>query len=250
MRRSVFALLLVFSFLLLGGCISQSYTQKVDYDGKSVISNTIDLSVVKGYYKQFGFNSEEEFAANITSFSQEACGKIMKKDKTIICIADGLTITLNRNFTSKEGYYSFAVIEGVPYKIYRLTVNKIPADKFGKSAQGLTFAGYSEPGMVNPIDLKKKEENSVSAQGLGAIPGFSFTYSIELPGEVTSATAGTYQADISGSTAKFDMVKVMANSAPLVVESRELNVFLIAAGFGFFLLVLLAAMFFMMKKRH
>ncbi len=248
MRRSILAVLL-FSILLLGGCISQTYHQKVDYEGKSVISNIIDLSTIKGYYKQLGFDSEEQLAQNLTSFSNDACAKIMKKDKTIECSVGELTIELQRNFTSKEGYYTFSVIEGVPYKIYRLTVNKIPVDKFGKAAQGLKFLSYSEPGMTATIDLKKKEDNAISSQGFGAIPGFSFVYEAEVPGEIISATAGTYMAGVSGSTATFDLVNVMENSSPLVVESRELNVLLIAAGLGFAVLVGLAAMFFMMKKR-
>lgn len=248
MRRFILGLIL-FSILFLGGCISQTYHQKVDYEGKSVISNVIDLSSIKGYFNQLGFDSEEQFSSNITSFSIDACAKITKKDKTIDCTVADATITLRRNFTSKDGYYTFSVIEGVPYKVYRLTVNKIPVDRFGKAAQGLKFLSYSEPGMVNPIDLKKKEDNAISAQGFGAIPGFSFVYQAEVPGEITSAYAGDYKATVSGSTASFDLVKVMGNSSPLIVESRELNVLLLVVGFGFAILVILAAMFFTGRKR-
>lgn len=242
---------ILFSVLLLSGCISQEFTQKVGIDGTSIIEDKLDFNSMTGFYKELGFNSEDALRNNLTSIVTNYCDKIATKDKTIGCVADGLTITLSRNFTSKEGYYTFEANDGVPYKTYKLTINKIPMEKFGKAAQGLKFGTYFDgSGIAKDIDLRKTDENAVSAQGLAGVPGLQLEYSVEIPGEMTSATAGNYSAKITDNKATFNVVDVMASSAPLVIESKELNVFLIVVVVGVIVLLLLAFVFFSFKANN
>ncbi|MFA6530835.1 MAG: hypothetical protein WCT31_03830, partial [Candidatus Micrarchaeia archaeon] len=135
-------------FLFLGFLSGVSFSSsnstidfhQVVYDsGSSVITNTIDFSTMSGYFTVIGGNIAAEvgqkFMDNMALILPNACEKIVKKDRTIECSYDGLTLSMKKNFTAKDGYYTFESEEGLPYKKYRLTVNKIPVDKFGKPLQ-------------------------------------------------------------------------------------------------------------------
>jgi hypothetical protein len=188
------------------------------------------------------------FAKNIDDMLSSACSNMMKRDKSTECSSGNLSLSMTRNLTNKDGYYNFEVTGEFPYRTYKLTVNRIPMDKFGRSLQlGFNPSNRSLPfSDASAIDLRK--DNSATAKGYEVI-GFGIQYVVNMPGEITSATAGNYTAMVAGSTASYDLVGVMNDSAPLKVESRELNLLLISLLAGVLLLIFLVMAFFAGKKK-
>ena len=235
------------------------FDQQVSQDSSALYTGTIDFSAFSSYFSALGSASsaeaEQKFKDNITQLLPLACEKVKKKDKTFECETDNLSLVLRRNFTANEGYYTFEVTGEFPYRTYRVIVNKIPLDKFGKVLQQSLGKGSSETetafsvfSEAKAIDFKKTEDNALSSAGFKML-GLNLLYNVEMPGEITSATSGGYNAVVSGSTAGFNLVDVMENSAPLVVESRELNVFLFVMIGGVILLVLLTLAFLNSRKK-
>lgn len=233
--------------------------QKVDSNSNSIITSKVDFSALASYFyvlsPDFSFELEQKFKESLSEILPGFCEKIYKKDKNTACTAEEYSLSLSKNFTSKEGYYTFEKTGEFPYKTYRIVVSRIPLDKFGKLYQyGLgtgseeSEAAFSMFSSSKMIDLKKKDENAITAQGMEMFQ-FSFNYEIEMPGEITSANAGSYSGLVSGSKADFNMIEVMKNSSPLVVESRELNIFVIVIGLGVLLLALVSFMFFKFNKK-
>lgn len=228
------------------------FTHNLRQDSTSNMTAAVDFNAMKNYVVMVGGPAGETawvlFSKNMDEMLSGACGNIMKKDKTTECSPGNLSLYMTRNFTNKDGYYSFEVTGEFPYRTYKLTVNRIPMDRFGRSLQsGFSLSNRTMPlSDAGVIDLRK--DNSAVAKGYQVI-GFGIQYVANMPGEVTSATAGSYNAAIGGSTASYDLVGVMENSAPLVVESRELNLLLIFLLAGGLLLVFLVLVFFAGKKK-
>ena len=134
---------------------------------------------------------------------------------------------MKKEFTTKDGYYTFEAKEGIPYTTYTLKVNKIPVDKFSKELQAqqkiIAASPYGSgiPLKMTAIDLRKAEDTSIAAQGLEQVQGLGLIYSVEMPGEIVKAEAGNYFAAVSGNTAEFDLLSVMKIPPHLLLNPRR-----------------------------
>lgn len=261
MKRSSSCFWLFFLFLGLLPASSFSsatidFHQYITDSGVSVITNTIDFSTMSGYFTVIGGNFavevEQKFLDNMAFIMPSACDKITKKDRTIECGYDGLSLYMRKNFTAKDGYYSFETEEGLPYKKYKLTVYKLPVDKFGKPLQSIlqdpdVGDTVSIVSSASAIDLRKSEDNAISASGFELLK-IGVEYRVAMPANVESAYAGNYTAQIDDNVANFDVVSVMKDSAPLVIISKELNLLLISVSICVILILLVAFLFFFGRK--
>lgn len=248
-------LLLLIGVLLLSGCIQEDFYQKVERDGRSVIRVQFDftqfLALAQERGSQYGVSglSEGDFVLRL----QEACSEARAKDASITCQVNGSRLMMGKTFDARNPYYTFEAQEGIPYRTYRLTVNRLPLDRLTLPAPNLTGPAAAAQAPAQALDLTNKSDSARVAQGLSIIQGFRLTYSVEMPADIETATAGPYQAQRDPSNphvATFDMVEVLSDSEPLVVESRELNILPIVALVAFALLVLVSTLYFLgVRKR-
>lgn len=255
MKREVI-LILAAMILFLSGCVTQTFTQKMERDGTSVVESRTNLVQYPGYLKLINDEfKKKDVAGEIGVVIENVCKGIEETDPLTKCNVEDLSLIMKKEFTIKDGYYTFEAKEGIPYTTYVLKVNKIPVDKFSKElqAQQKTIAasqyGSGIPLKMTAIDLRKAEDASIAAQGLEQVQGAGLIYAIEMPGEIVKAESGAYNASITGNTAEFDLIDVMKNSSPLVVESQEINVLWIVIILGTIALVVVGYSFFAGQKK-
>ena len=165
------------------------------------------------------------------------------------CSVDGNKITLRRSFTPQDGFYTFEA-SGSKYKV---EVKKIPIKSFSKPNAGTTDSsgglGGLGSGESKDIDFTDKIGNAQTAIGFQTLK-MNMTYIVEMPAGVTKATAGKYNAKIEGNKAIFDLVQVLGDSEPLVVEAEggTSTMMLVIAGVVV-LAVLLLLWFFVFNKK-
>lgn len=248
----IFAAMMIF----LSGCITQTFTQKMERDGTSVVESKTNLVQYPGYLKLINDEfKKKDVTGEIAALLDKVCQGIAEKDPLTKCNVEDLSLVMKKEFTTKDGYYTFEAKEGIPYTIYTLKVNKIPVDKFSKELQAqqkiIAASPYGSdiPLKMSAIDLRKTGDTSIAAQGLEQVQGVSLIYAIEMPGEIVKAEAGAYFAGISGNTAEFDLLDMMKNSSPLVVESQEINVLWIVVIIGILALVVVGHLFFASQKK-
>ena len=237
------AVLLLAAMILLSGCIKQEYNQKIERDGSSMIQQITDFSPMVETMEE-AMNETDGETGDVTEGLSEVCDKIT--DETISCSVDGLILTLEKKFTPEDGYYTFEVEQGL-FNTYKVTVNKIPTDAFGDALEGEDFVDGATTS-TQIVSLKDKTNAKQAAQ-TAALIGMEFTYVVEMPGSVTSATVdgGEYTPEVEGSTAKYDLVEVFDDSGPLVIESQELNVLWIGIILAVIVIAVLAFMYFKKK---
>lgn len=204
----LFAILLLFS-----GCISSSIYQKVERDGSSTLQVTIDISKSASAITPAALNS-------LRKQMQDTCESIATSKTGTSCKVDNNTMILTRSLTVADEY-AFQSQMGLPYNNYKITVNKLSFNKFipakQKNEAGL-FGVFAQP-----IDMTEKEQNKAFATKLKQL-NISVQYDIEMPGEIVSASAGKAKPVINGNTVSFNLADALENSAPMEIESQELNV--------------------------
>ena len=239
------AVLLLAAMILLSGCIKQEYYQKMEKDGSSMIKQITDFSpMVETMKESMADFDGGDSGENVTEGLKEVCNEIT--DETISCSADGLILTLEKRFTPEDGYYTFEVEQGL-FNTYKVTVNKIPTDAFGDALSGEDFIDGATAS-TQIVSLKDKTNAKQAAQTATLI-GMEFSYVVEMPGSITSATVdgGEYVPEIEGSTAKYDLVEVFDDSGSLVIESQELNILWIGIALAVIVIAVLAFMYFKKK---
>lgn len=250
--KRLFALFL-FSMLILSGCVSQSYTHNVDKNGNSEISVVMDFSKLPFYASQFG-KTKDQSKSVLSKALAEACENTAKIDKSTECSVQDDKVLMKKSFTDKDGYYTFEVNEGIPYRTYRMIIYKIPSESFAKllypTAKKYTsdFLSADIEGVPLIIDLRKKQENAITASGLKLLPDFDYTYEVQMPGEIINSYYGNNSVQSSGNKVKFNLVQVLEKSEPLVIESKEINILLIGLIIGAIIIIGLWLSFFSKQK--
>ncbi len=246
MRKEIFLIFLL-GVLFLSGC--QSYYQKFERNGNSEITYTIDFTRMITQLASQSGKSTDEITKNISSSIAAACTNITQKDSSISCTVDGVKMVLKRSFAPGD-YYTFSSEGGILYNIYNLTINKIPADKFSIGLESIGRAmGISEIKKQELIDLNAKEKNKLVATQMKSFTGFEIMYTVEMPGDITKAVAGSTEATINRTKATFNITKVMDDSAPLTVEARELNLTVLLSLCFVVVLAIVVIAFFLFKKK-
>ncbi|MCI0504267.1 hypothetical protein L0Y65_06185 [Candidatus Micrarchaeota archaeon] len=231
MRREIFALLLL--SVIGGAALDQSYMQAVSRNGASVIEKTMEVTLFSNQLSQEGL---------------ARMGEVCRTSDTLNCSVDveNKKITMAESFSS-GGYYTLTSDYGIPFITYTLTLGKVPTDEFSNSLERLLVAANATEysggsGAVKPIDLADREANAESAGVLKMLKA-NLTYTITMPSQVSEARAGNISGMVSGPSARFDLVSVMEESAPIVVRSQEPNYGYIIAIAGVVVLAALAFSF-------
>ena len=225
-----FSLVFIILFsLILFGCVSQDYYQKVNRDGTSVIRQTTSLPPLSG---------------DLLSALQKECANYGS------CTVGNGSITLEKEFSESDGYYAFETKIEFPFNVHVLKVNLIPSERFGEFYSSFAKKYYNDSSLFSSkvVQLSRKSDNIKYAEQLNS-SGISVTYTIEMPSDVSRAEAGTYKAQVSGKAATFNLGAVLYDSAPLEVESRELNIALIFAVLVLIVLIAISLQFFMRSRK-
>ncbi len=229
MRREILALLLI--SLSASAAFDQSYVQVLDRDGSSAIQKTMQVAIFSQMTAQ-ALSGMEQYCASLTAFN---------------CSVDPVnkTVTINDSFSS-GGYYEYTTDYGLPFVTHTLTIERIPTDRFSSLLDRLLAAGNVSGagggGATAAIDLRDNATNVPNAAYLRQF-GTNITYTVVMPADISSATAGNASASVSGRTATFDLVSVLSASKPIVVVSTELNLGYIVAIIGVLVIIGLAASF-------
>jgi hypothetical protein len=142
-------------------------------------------------------------------------------DPSFKCTANGLVLSITKEFGEGQ-YYTVQKDSNILVTNYKITVNKIPVNVFSEALPRDKFSNQIHV----PIDLSDKETNKKNYESQKSA-GVNITYTLEAPGSISNAYSGEYKATIKGSKATFDLVEVAKDSAPLIVESTQINFTLI-----------------------
>lgn len=232
MKKIILALLVL--SMAVGAVFDQTYVQQVGRSGGSSISKTMDVSILAGQLSADAFVNMEAYCSNSTG---------------IMCSVDPASkiIVINQTFTPGI-YYSFASDYGIPYATYTLTVSRVPT--FSDTLQNILVAvGESSPTQQTAasLDLADKAANAQMIQPLRQL-NVSLEYTIVMPSDIISASAGNVTGVVEGSTATFNLVDMLAEGQPIKVVSREVNYSYLTAILGVVLLIVLAYLFLTSSK--
>ncbi len=230
MRREILALLLL--ALSASAAFDQTYLQTLSRDGNSTIEKTMQVTI---------------FSNQLDSQAMAKMDEFCKGQTALDCSLDvgNKTITITDSFSS-GGYYEYTTDYGLPYVTHTLTITRIPTDRFStlldRILSAANVSGSGGGGSVSPIDLRDNATNVQNAAYLRQF-GANLTYTIIMPADISSAASGALNASVSGRTASFDLVGVLAESKPIVVRSQELNLGYITAIVGVLIIAALAVSF-------
>jgi len=201
MKRIIWLLLL--ATILIGGCISIEFEQKVDENGDCRITERIDISSLVSMAAAKGnvsMPTEEEVCANYTKEGYE-------------CSYDDGVITIAKDFKLSEAdFYSFEREDSLFETTYTLTVTQMP--KMGK-----------EPTMFNQTGQPKIDTSLTAPEAKGVASmmktmNINITYTVKMPSPVVDAEGAVR---ISGNTATFDVLERMENQRNIVVIAKGYN---------------------------
>lgn len=216
------AVMVFFVALLALGCISQTYYHKINPDGSSTISQTTDYAKVIASETENGKNSQKLLDSAELAFARVCSTTKME------CRYDESSITLTDTANQRNDFYEFESAQSLFGSSYKITINKIPRQKFdsalqkGRDALDKSLIGDAEKEIVPDLDLNDREGNAQLARDLKNNNADAM-YVVEFPVAITSATSGNYSARIKGNIAEFDMAAVLSDSSPITIEGSESN---------------------------
>jgi len=232
MYASHYALLLGLMAMLISGCVSLDFRQKVERNGDSVFTESIDLSTLLSAGSQYGADE---------AVLSKTCENITAKDSAINCSYDGGVITISKKVAAQDGGYMFNRSSEFPYVVYTLEVRKVP-----QFVESDTFS--SAPAGATDTDFKSPSAKLTAATMKTA--GASISYKVEMPGELVSAENGDIVKNEDGiAYAEYDVLGLMSEGEYIVVKSREYDVLMlgIAAGAAVLLIGGIAVAIVLMK---
>ncbi len=235
--------------VFLAGCISITYYHKVNGDGTSTLEQQLDLTGYINAMKGVGTGAgggQSDPSAQLALL----CASVQPKLKEgTECKVENNVWTLRKAFKTEDGFYTFESKDNKQI----LTVNKLPADLFMKPGEdsGGGFGGGLGTGAAQDLDFNDKVKNKQSADQMTQNPAFqiNMTYVIEMPGPVTKAVYGSHEAKKEGNKAVFNLVEVLADSAPLVVESEAGSNMLLIIGAVVAVVIVLALLWFFLSRK-
>ena len=228
--RLVLAILLL--SVLAGAAIDQTYIQTITSNGNSMIEKTMELSI---------------FSDQITNDTLVRMSGVCNKQPNLGCSVDvnKKKVIVSQSFISGD-YYVYSTDYGFPSITKKLTISKIPTDKFSSSLERLLLAANAtnqSGGVVRPIDLRDKKTNTENAKYLRLLKA-NITYIVNMPSVIAEAKAGNVSGMIDKTSAQFDLVSVLEVSEPIVIKSSEPNWSYIIGLFGVIVLIGVSFSFF------
>jgi hypothetical protein len=194
--------------LFLLGCVSIDYTQKLDRDGNSLITQKIDLSALIAYANQSG-GSDSDLST--------ICANMTSGQPGVNCTyADGV-VTLAKAVKATDGMYIFNKTSEFPYNIYTLEVRRLPEIVESESVPSGGLGGDTS----TTSDFKSASSKTAAAS-LKTV-GASISYTVEMPGEIVSAENGEMEGPEGKKVAKYDVLGLMSDGEYIVVKSKELD---------------------------
>ena len=191
--------------LLLVGSISQSYIQT-----QNTITQITDYTK---YVQELENETGQEIGERVQKFLEDGCDEV---DPEYKCKVDGLTLALTKKFETGR-YFILEKKEDIFSTRYTLNISSLPNKIFSNALPADRFMRQKEA-----IDLTNKEKNRVIYE-TQFNPGGEAAHIVYLPGTITRAAAGSYEATIDGSKAEFDLLEVFKDSEVIVVESQKTN---------------------------
>ncbi|MGV8176687.1 MAG: hypothetical protein ACP5NX_02740 [Candidatus Bilamarchaeaceae archaeon] len=232
------ALFSVMMMLVLSGCVSQDYAQKVGEDGNSVMTVTVDFSRAVS-------SVEMPAGAGLSATLNKVCAQ--NTDPKMTCSAKGSAIVLQKKMTPDDGYYAFDVSRGLPFVNYEIKMYAFPTDMFGAVFEKV----YPGLQLAEPVDLRKRVQSRMILDRLKE-EGVNWTYTVTMPGEIYETNSGRLVpkqgAYLDKSTVRYDMADVLYQSEPVVVKSREIDAYSIGITVLVLVMAYLAWDFFMRRR--
>ena len=194
---------------------SQTYAHEVDFLGSSTIEEKRDLSLFLNLLPKTAVTDMEI-----------VCQTYAELD----CAIDANSLVIRVNVPEKNSYYTLSTDYGIPFTTTNLTIDKIPTDLFDNRINSiLKKANLTEgSGFSKPINLKNKEDNLALSDAL-MNAGVDSNYIIVMP---------------NGERSEVNMIELLSDSAPIVVTSYSLNLWLIFLIIGIGAVAGLSYMFF------
>jgi len=240
--------------LVLTGCISSEVRHRQYADGSADITQTTDLSAFAsaGNDSSYGSALGSAYGSALSNSLSAVCDQY---ESGVSCSEDGGVILLSRHIKPADAYYRFETKDDIFVKRHRLTVETIAS--IGKAASSNSDENYSDSSIyTSPYsspsgslgsygDLASEDGLSLTgpkAKLLGATleqMGFEYLYIVDMPGAIVDAPGAE---SFNESEARFDVVQMMQERKPIVVESEEMNwpLIIVFGVIGFLALVLSA----------
>lgn len=189
--------------------------------------------------------------ANLSASMNDICKNATRDDPVLTCsYSDGI-FKLSKEITSKEAGYEFKKESRFPYIVYILKLNSMP--QITNKTPSLPTSPLGTGGSAGPFGdignlnkpMKFTDALSKPAAAYMKLSNLKFTYTLEMPGEITSVKNGK----IENGKAVYDVVELMDKGLVIEVESQELDTSMfIIVGIG--ALVLIVGVLFLISRRH
>jgi len=217
--------LILIGFVLISmGCISVIYNHKQNADGSATVSEMVNYT---GFFQQMNVlssmnnksNSTTDFSSKKEMILKAVCDNVT--DTTVKCNYDtgkGI-VTLTKDFPKFNHFYTFTKKAGLTSKIYKLTLDELPS--FVKSLSGKSQK--LSDGFVASTNSSMMGGNMSGGLDYLTKLGITMTYTVEMPGKITSAKDGTISKDKK--SVSFDLIDMFKKKEPMVIESEEQGLF-------------------------
>lgn len=223
-------ILLFAIFLLFFGCFEVDVTHTQYADGSAQVTHQTDMSSLYSLLESYGSSYGLAYASNLTTALEKPCETTKFNYADVTCTFEENILTLSKRYKPGESFYKFEVKEELLTKSYRLTINQMPDLENGSALDlnSLYGSGYGNSYNSDYNSLYSKNYYFSDPENSALIPimklyGMEATYTITMPGEIKNTSGGK----ISGSQVTFDVLEVMKDRKPIVVESQEYNLFFI-----------------------
>jgi hypothetical protein len=232
MINRTFLVFALFAALLFSGCITITDTHRQLANGSAVVTQELNMSSLMALSASYGSSYSQ---ADIDAAFALACANITKQHPEVKCTpGSGGVISLQRTYGPSNAFYKFETKDDIIMTEYRLTVDDLPqmydASSLGSSASSMSqYSDYTSAAITAP--------GSRASASILKASGAKYEYDISMPGSITSAP-GAKSFNSTGAT--FDVLQMMDDGKPIVVESQEIN-WLVVAVLAAIALVVLAA---------
>jgi hypothetical protein len=213
--------------LLLLGCISNTYVQKVEKGGDAELSFSMNMTKLMGIAAlggSFGnVTSVVNNTADLEKKMQEFCENRSKTDASTRCSYGYNTLSFSRHFSLAEGEYKFSTenLSGQDFrgKRYTFTLERLPniTAPLEKEMAGKSVSGQGISLSTGEIGLDFTDPQA-KAEAEKAALMMSMKYVVEMPGAIVSAEGAD---SFSSGRAVFDVLKMMKAGKNIVVISEE-----------------------------
>ncbi|GEM_PF-4829106 len=215
MKNRVLMFGVVLVLLMIFGCVNVDYNQEIKENGKATLTFSVDYSDFVNTAAEQSEKGISETKKEMQKKLEDNCQWVKDYVYEVKCSVKGVEITLVSEIESGE-YYDFEKKSGVSSTIYYVKIKKI-----FDMAQYLSVEYGGTQG--KDLDLSKKPTAEEKAQYEGYSSYLNVTYTIEVPGEISSVNAGTVEGEIKGSTVSFNLFELMAEPSPIVIVSEKKN---------------------------